>query len=599
MFFHGGRNTAKNIIATLDAWTWSKDGPEHKYFSEIATSINVWLSTGVATKFRKVALSIQGASPYVKVLPGRVIRGRWAAVDNPEGMSKAGGLVLGIIFQKVFPKSHAAVAADGAKKRRVKSAAEDEAEEYQEAQKNYRARAVATMNNRLFHTMVHISHTSKQPLCRFLFWGQKLNLQHRELKQRALDTGGTYMGKTPLSEFVAWKAAQINQLLSNLLDEAAVEDRKYWGTVWDHCPVDMRSEALELVIACALKVSTLTPYDYNCFFIYFQNRLKSNAFVPESILKACGGWHHRVMMYVSTFPYLLLLLLEVAAHIVDGRRKLIAGLLLSTDDCCLRDRYTDIAIKIKAQFHDELERVRDTGRMPLNLFGYLLGVRAQLDLDTQDMEGFISVLQNVTFRGRNMTLPTATARMSLKLGEELTIEDCLVMHTAAVAEMETDRHAQRFMLQKVNVPVARPLHPCAHKLPEKSPYCLGYALTIAHDMELSGGVAHWFVLEGMPPPKTAHLFGWRFSLNMLGARCTIDERKLTRDAPLVQEYLKDVIFRVLSGGENKKLYWCSSRVSWLWPNFRSGVLDAEVTRKFVKRRVFLPRPAAAAAPAAG
>ena len=132
-------------------------------------------------------------------------------------------------------------------------AAEDEDQAYQDEQNNYRNNVVKATNSKLWHTMVHISVTAKKPLVKFLFWGQKIKQQHNKLQQQALDSGTTYLGKTPLSEFVAWKAASVANEISDLLNDSAVEDQAVWGTVWDHCPVDMRQEALELIIASVLK----------------------------------------------------------------------------------------------------------------------------------------------------------------------------------------------------------------------------------------------------------------------------------------------------------------------------------------------------------
>ena len=128
------------------------------------------------------------------------------------------------------------------------------------------------------------------------------------------------------------------------------------------------------------------------------------------MLLCATTWNFRFVQICSSFPLLLLVLVEKAAHLICERRKTVAALLLATDNAELRRNQDDFAVKTKALFRDELKMSADAGRCCSNLFSFMVMVRSQLTGESQCIEGRNSILQIMSKRAPRMQHPLANAR---------------------------------------------------------------------------------------------------------------------------------------------------------------------------------------------
>eukprot|EP00959_Pyramimonas_sp_CCMP1952_P118333 2474374-Pyramimonas_sp.AAC.2 len=293
-------------------------------------------------------------------------------------------------------------------------------------------------------------------------------------------------------------------------------------------------------------------------------------------------------MEACWFPHLLLLLVEVEPGIEDQRRQQVASVLIGTDDCCLKGRTSDIAVKVKHMWGEELAEVSESGRCPSNLYSFMLGARAQMGMDAQDVEGDMPVLQHLGNNGRSLQLPTATHRMSLKLGRPVTPDECLQLHSKIDEHFEDPLYKCRFvplmpyMLDWSEIPPKAAFVTCNHKRANIERFVPGYVCDIYKDLYVGASFAHWFVLgDGLDDlfrnGALAYLIGFTFARSMMRARCVIQFEhgrwECVRDAPLVREYLADVLSSVVRGHPDEDCHWVSCPVRWCYPKFRTGVLS--------------------------
>ena len=92
--------------------------------------------------------------------------------------------------------------------------------------------------------------------------------------------------------------------------------------------------------------------------------------------------------------------------------------------CCLRDRYCDFNLKVRSLFLRQFEYMAETGVCTVDLWHYLKLCRAHWGSNTQKVEGANGVLQGMANAARNMHMPLANARLSLKLGLPMTAAEC-------------------------------------------------------------------------------------------------------------------------------------------------------------------------------
>jgi hypothetical protein len=162
-------------------------------------------------------------------------------------------------------------------------------------------------------------------------------------------------------------------------------------------------------------------------------------------LKAASNWALR-MSKVKEFPLLFMFFLLEEPHVADERRKVLTLELLRATDQSLDNPYSDITLKVKAGFRRQLEFVIESGgRVPLSLYTFLLGYRSHLPMDTQDIEGRASYLQEMARRAPFLQLAMASDRLSIKLGMEVTVEECVNTNSEALAMLSSDRWQTRFV----------------------------------------------------------------------------------------------------------------------------------------------------------
>lgn len=413
-FFHGANLIVTSMLVCLDEWTWDEVDMPCKYVGSLATISNLWRSPGVGVAFINKAVDIFGevVGALFRRRPGRVIRTRWLSVGAIEIVMMRTSQYVGQVMCAVFDFVMVAAAKSRARPRKPKPG-QDEADEYKERQTNYRLNAMRLTSTPLFHATVRISYVSKQPIDGFLQWGMS-RIAKQNVRMAKLD-GNLCFEPTPLSEFVVWKASAVYAEISNLLLASSVHDHDKWGLVWGHVSCSARPEAVALIVSL--------------------------------VLRAAAGWKHHMLDTVSAFPLMLLLVVEHAPDVADEVRVEVARLLLSSSKAQLfqSHAYSDVAWKFRELFFSEFQRVvSSNGRCPANLYLVLLHWRAQLPFETQDVEGLISTLQKLTDRAQGMGVALANARMSLKLGCPITVQECCNYNEAVGQMRGEDCNANRF-----------------------------------------------------------------------------------------------------------------------------------------------------------
>ena len=429
----------KAMLGFLDAWTWDGLRLPSKYFTSVASVSHAWRSPGISSKLRVSAAQLFDECISKTIFgkcPGRCLRGRWGSIQDVEQIIAGAAMYIGKVFAAVFTKlvakddeeiakeSHKT---DGRKPNKV-GAEEDDA--FKRNQRSYRSHSLTCATSALWLATVRISHIPKAPLCGFIFWMQKAKARCAESKEQARQAGKEFLGETPMSKLVAYKARDIFTEIMALAGDASVHTK--WAPVWEVLPEDRRAEACNLILSL--------------------------------VLQACASWYHRVMMVVESWPYLLLLMVEAPAHVCCERRREVARLLAVTSDCCLRKLHSDVALKVKTVFATEIRISIDSGMCAPRLLAFLTAWRSRMAGQTQDVEGLISVLQVMTNRCPNMRLPLATSRLSIKCGMQITSLECASLHSRVKEEMSHDDNVQRFTpnVAPLFVPMHDPARACNH-----------------------------------------------------------------------------------------------------------------------------------------
>ena len=139
---------------------------------------------------------------------------------------------------------------------------------------------------------------------------QKRNKEYERAKKTA---DGTYMGPTPLSDFVCDEAHGTDDRITAILhgDGDHRLDR-----IFSFLPEPLHPSARELILS--------------------------------SVLLVRAAWDHKVLSVVSAFPLLLLKMLKEPCEVESQTRAAIAGRLFSHEgDCCLACPHSDFTIKCK------------------------------------------------------------------------------------------------------------------------------------------------------------------------------------------------------------------------------------------------------------
>ena len=298
----------------------------------------------------------------------------------------------------------------GAHNPRADAMSKNDDDDYQAKQRKYKRTTVELLSHDLFKAQLQISFIAKGPLTHFLAWAQKEIKRDNEARLMAERRGEANVGQTFLSNLVATKARAIWEEMSALLSDASVMDK--WVPVWAVCGGPAVTSARALIISL--------------------------------VTRSAAEWKWRFLDRCESFPLCLLVLLEEPQAAPSPRRMEIAKRLLGTCRRCVeRDRkqrsiptrraivcvppcrlclerqdgaHSSFTAKLLDMRRGSFQRMATDGVCEPALYMHLLAVRVLLLGETQEVEGWSSVLQIMCTRARRMGVACASARLSMKCG---------------------------------------------------------------------------------------------------------------------------------------------------------------------------------------
>ena len=481
---------------------------------------------------RRLRPNDRAAQKAVHRTPGRCLKGRWGSIDSVEE------LILGalpylrelwpMLFQKFYEDnddedgSHPpplapepggdepeAARGRGRGRGRARGPARrgrgrggrpapapgaDEDAEFKARMRTMKRNSVFMVGSREFDMIVNISHISKGPLMHCMHWLEKASKVWNKRVEAAAAEDRTYLGSTPASEFVAHKEAEIRHNISELLSPPKLREK--WGAVVHiACTDEERSACLGLIV--------------------------------EAVLLVGASLGFRCTSIGTSLPLTLLLMLEVAAHIKDTRRQTVARLVVETPSCCLTAPMpylcggpSDAAAKLKSICLEEFKVVMRTGQAPLNLFYALQVWRSQLRTDSQPAEAMHVLLQGMRKVAPTLGHSLASDRMQIKLGDPITVTECLSLHKASIEKITSAENLARFKPIDSRVPDECTFKYCEHTNPWLLHTSLGYARPVQRLLPI--GSAQLFVFDRPLAPGgavlSAYVASWSFLPEELGDR---------------------------------------------------------------------------------
>ena len=235
------------------------------------------------------------------------------------------------------------------------------------------------------------------------------------------------------------KAEGVLAELSSLLEASAIDDDHRWGAVWK-----------------------LVPH----------NQHDAKLLILDLVLTSLAAWTMRFLRLASEFPHVLLKAV-VQHHDVDcpRRRALAAALLHGCEACLLRDA-GDFAVKIRKLFFEDFTIMANTGKCTIMLYMVLLVLRCTMQAETQQIDGWNSLVQSMCKRSPNMHWPLTNSRMNLKLSPAISAASCAAVVDQVEKYMKTPGYAVRFQPLSadnlVGLPCeAEPPPPCFHAFSER------------------------------------------------------------------------------------------------------------------------------------
>ena len=379
------------------------------YFNSVSAISNVWRATGVADKLKAKAADLYSdhvAITHFKRIPGQPLNSRWGAIAAIESLLMASLHFLGVVFAVVF--GH--LKHQKAKKNKGPTADEDD--RYFEEQKTSRLNATTLLNDKMFQGMLIISKVGKSPWQHFLLWTQKAKKKHTKVTRISKQLGHACLGPTPNLQLVCFKGTESARSFDELLGDEAVRDASLWGLLWPLVPAGLTGEVRIPIVSI--------------------------------VLMGAASWDFRVTQRITEHVSLLLVLVGRPPHEADPRRQVIATELLDAEAELLETNNTDVPLKLRKVFAEELEHVKLTGTCPPKLFSHLLLLRAAWPIDTQDVEGMNSTLQEMCSSAPYMKHALASDRMEIKFGDDISAAALTSIHKKILAEMGSEKHADRF-----------------------------------------------------------------------------------------------------------------------------------------------------------
>ena len=251
--FHQCHLIVKYLLKTLENFEWPEKYALPKgYFSMLGTLANTWRSTGNPTKIQNAASSVHDDSvmlKFFKNIPGRALKGRWGSIESIEKIIFLARSYIGAVMEKAFKQKPKAKAKGNSKakskpnsKAKARAKDIDDEDNYEEKLRMYRETTVMASNSVVFKLMVSISHIAKIALTKFFAWHMKQVKLHNEKLKAASEKGEKYLGPTPMSKIVTYKADEVADELSAMLHHSARKDPTLFGAVL----ADISEESAEL-----------------------------------------------------------------------------------------------------------------------------------------------------------------------------------------------------------------------------------------------------------------------------------------------------------------------------------------------------------------
>ena len=128
-------------------------------------------------------------------------------------------------------------------------------------------------------------------------------------------------------------------------------------------------------------------------------------------------------------------------------RKQLAARLLSADVAELDLPHTDVGLKAREVFRSDFQQMARDGSVSRRLYSWVLVLRSLLPHDTQDIEGANSILVAMSKAAPQLKIGLASARMSVKLGTRIRVEECCELYEAVLQHMGTEKYDSRFMAE--------------------------------------------------------------------------------------------------------------------------------------------------------
>eukprot|EP00959_Pyramimonas_sp_CCMP1952_P015375 325609-Pyramimonas_sp.AAC.1 len=316
-----------------------------------------------------------------------------------------------------------------------------------------------------------------------------------------------------MSEFADGMAQQLATDISNLLDDGASADPSRWGEVWPllATPAEEQS-AIRLIIQSVLRVAAGFKYRF---------------------LQPLASWHLQLLRFVSR-----------PADVVDDARQTIATIMKNTDECCLKDPLSDIAWKTKAMFKDELEVVSQCGKVPCNLYGFLLVWRAELPSETQCIEGLTSIVTTMGKVSPSLKVPRASDRLSVKFGDPISAEECCDLNASVLTHMQSEKYTLRFApASTANMPHPVAQKVCNHEKLKYSLAVLGLVSPLQRELQVRADYVFTLKPMGDDARQFAFVVAWSYGVQKYICEGYVDNARdtFTFCQPLVIDHVKEVI----------------------------------------------------------
>ena len=171
-------------------------------------------------------------------------------------------------------------------------------------------------------------------------------------------------------------------------------------------------------------------------------------------------WDFRFVQPCNDFNHILLMIAQTPPNEKCGFRLAAAERLLAASDTELNeDPFSDAAYKIRIMFSVALHSiVASQGKCPAVFYTAMQTYRAMFPNETNDVEGYMSVLSKMGQTAMRLEAPLATARLSIKKGQAVSPHRCVELEKVIDQMQSSDSNAERF------TPLALPLPPITSPL---------------------------------------------------------------------------------------------------------------------------------------